>query len=171
VLGHLGLVVTRLIRVSFGPFQLGELAAGDIEEVRTRVLREQIGARMVALSGADFSSPVAAPPPPEKKEPTRASDRARPASNRSTSHSWRAREEEHPRKKLKRKFHGAHRDDEKPREPSTGERRAALLTDRKGRRVLVERFGQAPADPAPAGKTRNPRHRSSAPRGRRRRSR
>src|SRR5882724_2000978 len=38
VLGHLGLKVNRLIRVSFGPFQLGELAAGAIAEVSTRVL-------------------------------------------------------------------------------------------------------------------------------------
>ena len=35
--------VNRLIRVSFGPFKLGDLAAGAIEEVRTRVLREQLG--------------------------------------------------------------------------------------------------------------------------------
>ena len=34
VLGHLGLAVNRLIRVSFGPFQLGELAEGAIEEVQ-----------------------------------------------------------------------------------------------------------------------------------------
>ena len=61
VLGHLGLAVTRLIRVSFGPFQLGELAEGAVEEVRTRVLREQLGARLVALSGADFSTPIAEP--------------------------------------------------------------------------------------------------------------
>ena len=33
VLGHLGLQVNRLIRVSFGPFQLGELAEGAVEEV------------------------------------------------------------------------------------------------------------------------------------------
>src|SRR5262249_44991870 len=55
VLGHLGLEVTRLIRVSFGPFQLGELAAGAVEEVRTRTLREQLGARLVAQLGIDFS--------------------------------------------------------------------------------------------------------------------
>ncbi len=33
VLGHLGLTVARLIRVSFGPFALGELAEGAVEEV------------------------------------------------------------------------------------------------------------------------------------------
>ena len=34
VLEHLGLQVNRLIRTSYGPFQLGELAAGAVEEVR-----------------------------------------------------------------------------------------------------------------------------------------
>src|SRR3989454_2144354 len=58
VLGHLGLAVNRLIRVSFGPFQLGELAEGEIAEVATRVLREQLGERVAALAGADFSAPV-----------------------------------------------------------------------------------------------------------------
>src|SRR5262252_8482086 len=57
VLGHLGLAVNRLIRVSFGPFQLGDLAEGAIEEVRTRTLREQLGERVAALAGADFSGP------------------------------------------------------------------------------------------------------------------
>ena len=59
VLGHLGLAVNRLIRVSFGPFQLGDLPPGKIEEVRTRVLREQLGARIAALANADFSAPAA----------------------------------------------------------------------------------------------------------------
>ena len=57
VLGHLGLAVNRLIRVSFGPFQLGELAEGAIEEVKTRTLREQLGERVVAQAGADFAGP------------------------------------------------------------------------------------------------------------------
>ena len=35
--------VNRLIRVSYGPFQLGNLAQGAVEEVRGRVLREQLG--------------------------------------------------------------------------------------------------------------------------------
>jgi 23S rRNA pseudouridine2605 synthase len=58
VLGHLGLKVNRLIRVSFGPFQLGDLAPGEVTEVRTRHLREQLGPRVAALAGADFSGPV-----------------------------------------------------------------------------------------------------------------
>ena len=57
VLGHLGLAVNRLIRVSFGPFRLGDLSEGAIEEVKTRTLRDQLGDRIAALAGADFSGP------------------------------------------------------------------------------------------------------------------
>jgi 23S rRNA pseudouridine2605 synthase len=42
VMTHLGLDVTRLIRIAYGPFQLGTLPRGGIEEVPTRVLREQL---------------------------------------------------------------------------------------------------------------------------------
>lgn len=38
-----GLEVNRLIRVSYGPFQLGQLKAGEVEEVRQRVVRDQLG--------------------------------------------------------------------------------------------------------------------------------
>ena len=58
VLQHLGLKVNRLIRVSFGPFQLGELAPGAIVEVKTRTLRDQLGQRIAASAGADFSGPI-----------------------------------------------------------------------------------------------------------------
>jgi len=40
---HLGLSVTRLIRIAYGPFQLGELERGQVDEVPRRVLREQLG--------------------------------------------------------------------------------------------------------------------------------
>jgi len=55
ILGHLGLEVNRLIRVSYGPFQLGEIAEGEVEEVKTRVLREQLGDRVALLAGAEFA--------------------------------------------------------------------------------------------------------------------
>jgi 23S rRNA pseudouridine2605 synthase len=58
VLGHLGLAVNRLIRVSFGPFQLGDLPVGAVDEVRTRHLREQLGERVAAAAGLDFSGPI-----------------------------------------------------------------------------------------------------------------
>ncbi len=41
---HLGLKVNRLIRIAYGPFQLGMLAPGDLEEVPAKVLAEQLGA-------------------------------------------------------------------------------------------------------------------------------
>jgi 23S rRNA pseudouridine2605 synthase len=46
VLEHFGWPVSRLIRLSFGPFQLGRLGAGEVEEVTGKVLREQVGARI-----------------------------------------------------------------------------------------------------------------------------
>src|SRR5205814_517358 len=58
-LAHLGLEVNRLIRISYGPFQLGELAEGEVEEVKTRVLREQLGEKITAASGADFARQTA----------------------------------------------------------------------------------------------------------------
>jgi 23S rRNA pseudouridine2605 synthase len=42
-LESVGLTVNRLIRISYGPFQLGDLAPGAVEEVRPKVLREQLG--------------------------------------------------------------------------------------------------------------------------------
>ncbi len=42
VLGSLGLTVNRLIRISFGPFQLGKLARGAVEEVPVGVLKAQL---------------------------------------------------------------------------------------------------------------------------------
>jgi len=44
VLEHLGHEVTRLIRLAYGPFQLGNLAKGAVEEVPRKVLLEQLGA-------------------------------------------------------------------------------------------------------------------------------
>jgi 23S rRNA pseudouridine2605 synthase len=43
VMEHLGLGVSRLIRIAYGPFQLGDLPRGAIEEVPRKVLREQLG--------------------------------------------------------------------------------------------------------------------------------
>jgi 23S rRNA pseudouridine2605 synthase len=48
VLEALGLKVNRLIRLSYGPFALGTLAAGEIEEVGPRVIREQLSEHIVA---------------------------------------------------------------------------------------------------------------------------
>ncbi len=66
VLEHLGLTVTRLIRISYGPFQLGPLPRGAVEEVRTGALRDQLGPAWRTLAGpraggAPASGPDAGP--------------------------------------------------------------------------------------------------------------
>jgi len=99
VLAHLGLEVNRLIRVSYGPFQLGEIEEGAVDEVKTRVLREQLGEKVIAQAGADF----ALPPSPRRDD----EDEERPRGN-------------------------------KPFKPAG---KSALIADRKGRRVLVQRTG------------------------------
>ncbi len=103
VLAHLGLEVNRLIRISYGPFQLGEIAEGAVEEVRTRVLREQLGEKVIARAGVDF---------------------AQGGSSRGDE-----RENEAPRGKKQFKPSG----------------KSALVSDRKGRRVLVQRTGSEEA--------------------------
>ncbi|CAD0183698.1 Ribosomal large subunit pseudouridine synthase B [Ruegeria sp. THAF57] len=39
----IGYAVNRLLRVSYGPFQLGNLKPGEVEEIRRRVMRDQLG--------------------------------------------------------------------------------------------------------------------------------
>ena len=93
VMAHLGLEVNRLILISYGPFQLGEIAEGQVEEVRSRVLRDQLGEKIVKVSGALFDKPAR-----EVKDEAEA-------------------------RKVKR----------------------AVIADRKGRRVLVQRTGSEEA--------------------------
>ena len=63
VLEHIGLEVNRLIRLSFGPFQLLDLPEGKVEEVRTRVLRDQLGENLAAEAGVDLLEDAPAEPP------------------------------------------------------------------------------------------------------------
>ncbi len=107
VMEHLGLEVNRLIRVSYGPFQLGELAEGEVEEVRTRVLREQLGEKIAALAGADFHRPMPGEPQADSDDETADAPRGK-----------------------------------KPFKPAG---KSALIADRKGRRVLVQRTGSEEA--------------------------
>ena len=57
VMGHLGLAVTRLIRVAYGPFQLGTLARGGVDEVPARVLRDQVPREEVPARGRGDRAP------------------------------------------------------------------------------------------------------------------
>jgi 23S rRNA pseudouridine2605 synthase len=60
VLDALGLTVNRLIRLSYGPFSLGTLDTGAVEEVGPRVIREQLG-EFIAPENLPTGSQVAAP--------------------------------------------------------------------------------------------------------------
>ena len=125
VLEHIGLAVTRLIRISFGPFQLGELGEGAVEEIKTRVLKDQLGPNLIAESGADFESPAL--------EPGSAAARGKPEVAGVVP---RDRPEAGPRKHVSALR--AERDDKHNSGPRARVERSATQ-DRKGRDVKVER--------------------------------
>jgi 23S rRNA pseudouridine2605 synthase len=47
----LGLTVNRLIRISFGPFALGDLPVGEVSEIKQRVVMDQLGAKLAGELG------------------------------------------------------------------------------------------------------------------------
>ncbi len=208
VLGALGLAVNRLIRISFGPFELGDIPEGEVVEVRTRQLREMLGERIIELAGVDLESEIIERDPSdpryqkERKKPERArrtdrfdvrpdagvtfehegrdgrrgrfekpkfdrprSDRPRPFErdakpgegtaeepqrpkkiHKSASHVWRSED-----RLLRRKFHGERNEEKREKfqpDPET-KKKAGLIADRKGRRILVERFGEKKPEPEP----------------------
>jgi 23S rRNA pseudouridine2605 synthase len=61
VMESIGLQVNRLIRLSYGPFQLGTLARGEVEEIGPRVIREQLK-DFIAPENMPVGDRVAAPP-------------------------------------------------------------------------------------------------------------
>ena len=195
VLTHLGLLVNRLIRIEFGPFGLGDLAPGAIEEVPTPVLRQELGDTVIGRAGCDFSGPATERPaapaaaPRRGREPrsigasrdARAKDapraparprgeglrddrRQRPVAGKSRTfapggasgareekprprrgHAWRA--DDAP---LRRHYRGSRPAALKIDDEARPDKRAGLLTDRNGRRILVERFGtQKPQEELP----------------------
>ena len=141
VLEHLGLYVNRLIRLSFGPFRLGEIAEGEVEEVRTRVLQDQLGEGLAKEAGVVWEDAAMSPvvtamlapdhdPPrqrsyakertPRVPEQAPRRDRPQPGArpHMSALRSERMRTEDEPRRRITR----------------------AATEDRKGRAVAVERI-------------------------------
>jgi 23S rRNA pseudouridine2605 synthase len=136
VLGHLGLAVNRLIRVSFGPFRLGDLAEGAIEEVKTRTLRDQLGDRIAALAGADFSGPRIERHRIERDRIEREADAvAAPHRHPATG------AQGNPRRRVGRSAPASPDARVRPTPPDAAERKRAPRT-RKKRQRDAERFGQ-----------------------------
>lgn len=95
VLGHLGLEVTRLIRISFGPFQLGDLPTGAVREIRSRMLRDQLGEKLIEQAGADFDAPIINVAPEVARTASKAAEQGK----------------KQPRKKMDKQKRGTVRDD------------------------------------------------------------
>ena len=53
IMDYMGHKVSRLIRISYGPFQLGDLEDGDIEAIKSRILADQLGLGDRASDGSD----------------------------------------------------------------------------------------------------------------------
>jgi len=66
---HLGLQVNRLIRLSFGPFQLGDLNPGKVEEISGKVLAEQISGSPNQSKSKSKSKSNDQKPNPHKRKP------------------------------------------------------------------------------------------------------
>lgn len=75
VLEHLGLAVNRLIRLSYGPFQLMDLPENDVREIRGRILRDQLGETLANEAGADFDAPIFHQP--KQETPKKSADNRR----------------------------------------------------------------------------------------------
>ena len=142
VLESLGLAVTRLIRVSFGPFQLGELAEGAVEAVPNRVLRDQLGPGLAAAANVDLDGgdetggrpsarhdDTVAPPRPSRAEP------GAPRPHVAAMRAARAEAAAEGRTRIER----------------------GATADRRGRAVKVERVISVGTGPERGGESRNAR--------------
>jgi 23S rRNA pseudouridine2605 synthase len=190
ILEHLGLAVNRLIRLSFGPFQLGDLETGLVEEVKTRVLKDQLGEALAVQAGVDFESPVREPIAPFGTKPgasagTEDRPHRRPAEHRAERRfddrpkrrhfdererpprprqgedtrsfrgtgdererrtSWRADEEENPRRTGRPPRRGADAKQDRATTGAKPRQRLGAVASPEGRRVIVERLVSSPKE-------------------------
>src|SRR5277367_4688770 len=167
ILEHLGLAVNRLIRVSFGPFELGDLPEAEVMEVRTRVLRDQLGVKLAKEANVDFDAPqiVAIETPPEGRSGERPRTRSgAPRENRGPKRAMQGRPDRGARG-AENRFERDAAPRRAPPKPSTPERRRKHVSalraeiaadaaatrkriersathDRKGRTIAVERMSR-----------------------------
>ncbi|MBX4902229.1 pseudouridine synthase [Rhizobium bangladeshense] len=163
VLGALGLDVNRLIRISYGPFQLGDLPEGHVVEVRGRTLRDQLGPRLIEEAKANFEAPIYNAPPvaaeeeeevaaPEKRErPRRQEDKRERALSRLDT----KRDDRHGGRRDDDRRDGGRRDDDKPKRPQPlGQRRSANVWMAPGARPLGEKAAAKAAKNAQTARRR-----------------
>jgi 23S rRNA pseudouridine2605 synthase len=160
VLGALGLEVNRLIRISYGPFQLGELPEGHVVEVRGRTLRDQLGPRLIEDAKANFDAPlynapaVAAEEPeepaPERRErPRRDEDKRERALSRLDTKRDDRRDDKRDERRDDRR-----NEDDRPKRPALGSRRNANVWMAPGARPLGEKAAAKAAKNAQTARRR-----------------
>lgn len=154
VLEYLGLSVNRLIRVSFGPFQLQDLEEGGVEEIKTRIIEDQLGEALINEAGCVFNEIVSREP---RKRPESGERKIKPEEDFIGT----AREpDEAPRRKHVKTLRGQ-RDERIAVGP-----RVKVMTeatkDRRGRDVQVDRVVRAaPEREQRSGRPASARHASS----------
>ncbi|MBX4970925.1 23S rRNA pseudouridine2605 synthase [Rhizobium binae] len=164
VLGALGLDVNRLIRISYGPFQLGDLPEGHVIEVRGRTLRDQLGPRLIEEAKANFDAPIYNAPAvaaedevevaaPEKRErPRRDEDKRERALSRLDT---RRDDRRSAGRRDDDRRDGGRRDGEKPkRSEPLGQRRSANVWMAPGARPLGEKAAAKAAKNAQTARRR-----------------
>ncbi|MFT4180896.1 MAG: pseudouridine synthase [Rhizobium sp.] len=147
VLGALGLEVNRLIRISYGPFQLGELPEGRVLEVRGRTLRDQLGPRLVEDAKANFDAPLYNAPAVAAED----EDDAKPARGAKEERPRRERPEDKRERALSRldtkrgdrrddgRREGGRKEEDRPQRQPLGARRNANVWMAPGARPLGEK--------------------------------
>ncbi|KQV68244.1 pseudouridine synthase [Rhizobium sp. Root1220] len=151
VLGALGLDVNRLIRISYGPFQLGDLPEREVVEVRGRTLRDQLGPRLIEDAKANFDAPIYNAPALAAEEEIEAKPERRERSWKPEDKRERALSRLDTKRDDRRdsgrdggrdgggRDSGPRKDDDRPKRPALGSRRNANVWMAPGARPLGEK--------------------------------
>lgn len=155
ILESLGLAVNRLIRVSFGPFMLRDIPPGGVEEVKPRVLRDQLGRRLAAEANVRLpeSTKESAPKrgarrPDQPVRPVRASGGPQPGDPGRPARAAKAAKPDRAAKPAK--------PGKAPRTGAAGKPPAAGAKGRTAPPEAAARSGRPPQSSAPAKPSRKP---------------
>lgn len=127
VLAALNLTVNRLIRLSFGPFQVGDLAEGEVAQVPNRVLMDQLGAQAELFSKGGDDAEATPPVSARKIAAPKAASGKKPRAKNSGGASFFSHKKTDARKKpqsgsQKSGPQKTRADLAKPRKPTTGKK-------------------------------------------------